>query len=1028
MMSTSPDTSPFGSSNGGRTQLQISPTKDVTSAGTGGSVFDRISKPTSGTTAETPVDQSQDPSPAIGVNSIFAPLSKSSEESPLQPHSLHATNSPFNFSQPSKSSTLLQTPSGETQQPKKKLFGNSLPPQSESFQPPAAPAASLFLPVDTPDALSSDNAPAVPNATSTFQVESSSGTSNNVPSRKRKYSTIQDAPDNFTEEEKIQLVTGYRLKALDMGIRKRLRTNPPEPELEALKAFYDERVNTIIAARGGALAGQAPGSKRKADGDKEEVENVAKKPKSNVTSPTSRTPLPNGTGPAGSQTSSLFRNILGGATQPAANGTSGNKSTFATSTFSQTQAKSSPEKVSPKTPLFVPKVPSIPSLPSQTRSTSESPFTACAPHNQAAAASKVPNLFSGLNTANSTSSTITATSQEVNPSLPVAKVPSTSVSSNHISTKPSTNDHDGSQTQQAPAFKVPAFGAFPSANNLDGAKTQQAPAFTVPAFGAGASTNFIAQFGDAAQKEANKEKEKRKLEDLDSDDDEEAWECKYQEEERAKKQKLEAETKGKFLKLINGKMQWTEPENADSSNPEIPKGNTLEPPLSVFGQPHAPLTNGHNIFGHLSGEESGAEGSKTGDADDEDDENDDEEEEIQTTMNGAQSGKTTQANSQKYLNSPFATQSTQSAIPPPSAATTSLFDRISKDAKGNPVREIPKPDSKLPTSTTSIFGQSTSTFGSPSKPLSFGTSNLFSQAAAAKSTTGNVDGPSPPIQGLFDKANPSIASKNVFGKASSSTPADDAAETGKSPKGDRTWNPESPIKFGSSSDAPAVNITAPSPSKSPFSGLFGAPKTNSTDSPAKPVFNPFSATPTKPPATGLGFGFTPANPVTKSLVPPSNSISTSTSRATSPGVTTGESANESTADKDDDDISKDEQVDLTSGGPGEEDEDVLFTVKAKALNYNSENKTWITKGLGPLRVMKHRETGITRLLMRQEPSGKIVLNYGLLKGLKYEKASDKAIRVPIVNDTGKIENLMLRVGKDEDAQNMVSIISENQPK
>ena len=84
------------------------------------------------------------------------------------------------------------------------------------------------------------------------QNGNSSITNQVAPTKKRKFDSIEDAPEEFTMEEKIQLVTGYRLKALDMGMRKRLRTALPESELKDLKAFYDERVKMIIAAKGGA--------------------------------------------------------------------------------------------------------------------------------------------------------------------------------------------------------------------------------------------------------------------------------------------------------------------------------------------------------------------------------------------------------------------------------------------------------------------------------------------------------------------------------------------------------------------------------------------------------------------------------------------------------------------------------------------------------------------------------------------------------------------------------------------------------
>ena len=794
-------------------------------------------------------------------------------------------------------------------------------------------------------------------------------------------------------EEKIQLVTGYRLKALDMGMRKRLRTASPESELKDLKAFYDERVKLIISAKGGPLGGLPPGSKRKADNDhQEEPDNRSKKSKADDTLRPSPSSLSNGTGQTGSQTSSLFRNILGGTTQAASISKAADKPTFVSSNASETPAKSSSEKASAKTPLFIPKVPELAPLPSQPTSASDSPFKGFSPSVQGAAASKEPNFFSGhQSTVNGLSATTSAS--EANKPSPSASMAPASGSSSVFAVGPSTNGENGSQPPQAPAFKMPTFGG-------------------------GAPANFMAQFGAAAQQEANKQKEKRKLEDLDSDEDEDEWERKYQEEERAKKQKIEHETKGKVLKMVSGKMQWAENNEDVAVDAATSKESALKPPPSVFDQPHAPLANGHNIFGHLSGEDSGAESSKTADADDEDEEYDeDDEDDVQDSKKTTLISKTPQVDNQKAVGNPLPDPSTQAAAPAAPTTTPSLFDRISKDENGNPIREIPKSDAKP------------SIFANLSKTPSFATSNLFSQAAATSTTSTNGKDSSTPSQGLFRNLSSSTASHSIFGKQTSSTSASDSAETSGSPTGDHTWKPETPIKFGASTGAPAVNVTSPSPSKSPFGGLFGAAKNStSSESPAKPVFNPFAITPAKTAATGLGFGFTPTNSQVTSLAPPASAISTSTSRATSPGLTTGESANESTAEKDEDDAAKDDQVDLMSGGPGEENEEVLFTVKAKAHGYDHEKKTWITKGLGPLRLLKHRDTGNTRILMRQDPTGKVVLNSSLLKGLTYEKSSSKQVRVPIVNEEGKIERIVIKVAQDEDAQKLASILSEQQPK
>ncbi len=119
-----------------------------------------------------------------------------------------------------------------------------------------------------------------------------------------------------------------------------------------------------------------------------------------------------------------------------------------------------------------------------------------------------------------------------------------------------------------------------------------------------------------------------------------------------------------------------------------------------------------------------------------------------------------------------------------------------------------------------------------------------------------------------------------------------------------------------------------------------------------------------------------------------------------------------------------------SARPGEENEDVLFEVKAKAMTYDAASEgdsKWIVKGVGPLRVMKHRVTGNTRLLLRAEPSGRIAVNSGLIKDMTYESTSAKAIRVPVAGASGKIDVYTFKVGNDDDAKELAGILSANRP-
>ena len=573
---------------------------------------------------------------------------------------------------------------------------------------------------------------------------------------------------------------------------------------------------------------------------------------------------------------------------------------------------------------------------------------------------------------------------------------------------------------------VPDSGAVASLQRAPSAT--KPPVFELPTFNAGSSASWTAQFGKTAAKSAEQlakeEKAKRKAEEFDSDEDDEAqWERNYEERLRAKRQKVEAVKAQGTTKLVDGKFVFVSGDDAIHTeatqgtppgydrilgqalarrNEEaLRKEKAVPPPKvkNIFGS----LPDGRNVIGLRPGMQnvrarsgsrdlvsrkpsdngSSAEDSRTGDADDEGD----------NGREGDDGGETddsqnkSQATDSKAPKKATGSQSSHSATPQHSQITTDssnqsslggLFDRVSKDKDGNLIRETPNTPNVLPPTDS---------------------------AAVKKSPFGSLK---------FDWTPKGKADTHV-----------DSSKDPEGGKADQTWKPDSTIKFGVPGIPPTVNVTSPSPLKQPFSSFFSAPKMNNTiETPAQPASVLSSHTSQKAPSVSFNFGFTPANPTVTSLAPPSNEVSAATSRATTPGITTGESANESTADAQDDEP-KDTQIDLTAGGPGEEDEDVVFQVKGKALVYNRLSSKWDVKGVGFLRVLRNRETGKTRMLMRSDPSGKILLNTGLAPQFKYESNQSKHVRLPFANESGTIEGCTLRVGKDEDAKGLVGVLEAN---
>ena len=562
---------------------------------------------------------------------------------------------------------------------------------------------------------------------------------------------------------------------------------------------------------------------------------------------------------------------------------------------------------------------------------------------------------------------------------------------------PSSSSSHPSQSESATnavaVSETPTSSGEPS--SITAKPSDQSPAFKVPAFGTAGSSNWTAQFGKTAAKSAEQlakeEKAKRKAEEFDSDEDDEAeWERQYEERQRAKRQNLE-KVKATGTKLVNGRFVFastadTEASqtNTNSSNDFVLSKPTVISTESVFNQTVTSLSNSHNIFSHLSGDNDGsAGGKKTSGTDGGDDDIDD------GDIDGGTDDREqrTQARAGKLREKPFGflrsatPENSQNATNSPKQSSLgSLFDRISRDDQGNVLREAPH----------TLFS-SVETGSAAVKKAPFGTLNHAGEPEA------DVDA------------------------------AAESSRDGESRISNRARTPDSSFRsLGSTSSPPSLQITSPGLTKQPLTGLFGKPNKDGTvEAPAQPVSVLFSKTSSQAPSMGFNFGFSPFNPALTGLAPPSTEGSRATSRTTSPDATTGESANESAIEAEEIQVGADEQIDLTASGPGEEHDDLQFEVKGKAMVYDRPSSKWEVKGVGFLRVLKDRTTSKTRMILRQHPTGRVLLNAGLAPQFRYESHQDKHVRLPFVNERGMVEAWVLKVGKDEDAKTLSGVLESN---
>ncbi|GLI75811.1 hypothetical protein PoHVEF18_004077 [Penicillium ochrochloron] len=348
----------------------------------------------------------------------------------------------------------------------------------------------------------------------------------------------------------------------------------------------------------------------------------------------------------------------------------------------------------------------------------------------------------------------------------------------------------------SPAPKL-AGNMFAQATSTTAQNGTAAPAVDPPKFGNGiGAVDFMAQFKQKAEKTMAEEKAKRKAEDFDSEsDDEEEWERRDAEKQREKRAKLEAATQKKSV-FRNGKFEWVDVDESDEAKSVVDSPKPAEKPApsslfmpsdnavlnvsspasstgSIFESSSLPLPASENIFGRLtpqpndadkdsdgSGDEGKATSSKRP-AEDEASTDDD----FASALRNSKRSKPSEATD-------TAKSSLDTPLPAPTAAAgRSLFDRIQSPA--------PTPQKETSNSTSSLFS------------ASFGQSSSFGSASLGQSTS--------------------------FGQSIS------FGQNNVTPAADKTWKPDSPIKFStdsklSATSAPASTLASTQPSSGVNSG------------------------------------------------------------------------------------------------------------------------------------------------------------------------------------------------------------------
>lgn len=113
-----------------------------------------------------------------------------------------------------------------------------------------------------------------------------------------------------------------------------------------------------------------------------------------------------------------------------------------------------------------------------------------------------------------------------------------------------------------------------------------------------------------------------------------------------------------------------------------------------------------------------------------------------------------------------------------------------------------------------------------------------------------------------------------------------------------------------------------------------------------------------------------------------------------------------------------EKVDVKTN---EEDEEVLYKVRAKLFRFHADTNEWKERGTGDVKFLKHKTNGKVRILMRRDKTLKICANHLIAKEyeLKPNIGSDRSwvysVTADVAEGEPEAQTLAIRFGNKENA-------------
>jgi len=105
----------------------------------------------------------------------------------------------------------------------------------------------------------------------------------------------------------------------------------------------------------------------------------------------------------------------------------------------------------------------------------------------------------------------------------------------------------------------------------------------------------------------------------------------------------------------------------------------------------------------------------------------------------------------------------------------------------------------------------------------------------------------------------------------------------------------------------------------------------------------------------------------------------------------------------------------------EEDEDIVFKMRAKLFRFDSTTNEWKERGTGDVRLLAHKDTKKIRLVMRRDKTLKVCANHSITSDMKLQAnvSSDRSwvwkVAADVSDGTPTSETLAIRFSSPENA-------------